>query len=291
VFFAKSGYNAGMAQPATTEIYLTHGFRDPLVMRASREIQSLWRYRACLPTFVANNLKRRYQRSVLGFIWSLLNPLLMMTIMTLVFSVFFKRDPRDFALYVFSGLLPWSFMTATMTAGCGSIVEAESFLKKLPVSKLVFPLVLASTETANFFLSLVALAILGLALGLPFHLSALALPLAVLPIIAFTFGVTMFLAVITVYFRDIAHIVGVALGGLFYLTPILYPLNAVPEHIRVFYGLNPFFHLINVLRVVISDGRLPTVNEWACAWALALVALLTGMTVYLWRERDIIYRL
>lgn len=260
-------------------------------MRASRELKSLWRYRACLPTFVVNNLKRRYQRSVLGFMWSLLNPLLMMTIMTMVFSAFFKRDPRDFALYIFSGLLPWSYMSSTMTAGCGSIVEAESYLKRLPVSKIIFPLVLAGTETANFVLSLVALAVLGLALGLPFHASALMLPIAALPVVAFTFGITIFLSVLTVYFRDIAHIIGVALGGLFYLTPILYPLNAVPEHLRGWYELNPFFHLINVIRLVISDGRLPNVYEWCAAWALAAVALVLAVVTYVWRERDIIYRL
>jgi ABC-2 type transport system permease protein/lipopolysaccharide transport system permease protein len=280
-----------MPQSVMTEIYLTHGYRDPLTMRASRELKTLWRYRACLPTLVANNLKRRYQRSILGFLWSLLNPLLMMTIMTMVFSVFFKRDPRDFALYIFSGLLPWSYMSATMIAGCGSIVEAESYLKKLPVSKVVFPLVLVATETSNFILSLIALAVFGCAVGLPFHAAAFALPIAVLPAVAFTFGITILLSVLTVYFRDIAHIIGVALGGVFYLTPILYPLNAVPEHLRVWYELNPFYHLINVIRVVISDGRLPTINEWCVASALAAVALAFGTVSYLWRERDIIYRL
>jgi ABC-type polysaccharide/polyol phosphate export permease len=280
-----------MSQTVTTEIYLTHGYRDPLTMRASRELKNLWRYRACLPTLVANNLKRRYQRSILGFMWSLLNPLLMMTIMTMVFSVFFKRDPRDFALYIFSGLLPWSYMSSTMIAGCGSIVEAESLLKKLPVSKVVFPLVLGLTETSNFVLSLIALAVFGFALGLPFHASALALPIAVLPVVVCTLAITIFLSVLTVYFRDIAHIVGVALGGLFYLTPILYPLNALPEHLRQWYQLNPFYHLINVVRVVISDGRYPTASEWCTAWALAAVALVLGVATYLWRERDIIYRL
>jgi len=280
-----------MALPVVTTVYRSHGFRDALSVRASRELQSLWRYRACVPTLVINNLRRRYQRSILGFLWSLLNPLLMMTIMTMVFSLFFKRDPRDFALYVFSGLLPWSFMSATMTAGCGSIVEAESFLKKLPVSKIVFPLVLASTETANFVLSLVALAILGLALGLSFHPTALLLPVAVLPAVIFTFGITILLSVSTVYFRDIAHIVGVALGGLFYLTPIFYPLSAVPEHARHWFLLNPFYHLINVLRAVICDGRFPSTVEWSVAWGLSIVALAAGVFVYLWRERDLIYRL
>lgn len=260
-------------------------------MRASRELKSLWRYRSCVPTFVVNNLKRRYQRSMLGFIWSLLNPLLMMTIMTMVFSVFFKRDPRDFALYIFSGLLPWSYMTATMTAGCGSIVEAESYLKKLPVSKLVFPLVLASTETANFFLSLLALVLLGVALGLPFHPTAILLPVAVIPIIAATYGVTIFLSVLTVYFRDVAHIVGVCVAGLFYLTPILYPISAVPEHLRGWYQLNPFYLLIEILRAVVCDGRIPMASEWIAPMALSAVALLSGLSVYLWRERDIIYRL
>ncbi|MDZ4834536.1 MAG: ABC transporter permease [Candidatus Melainabacteria bacterium] len=280
-----------MAQPVMTDVYLSHGFRDPLSVRASRELNSLWRYKDCVPTFVINNLRRRYQRSVLGFFWSLLNPLLMMTIMTVVFSVFFNKEPRDFALYVFSGLLPWSFMSATMTSGCGSIVEAESYLKKLPVPKLIFPLVHVATEATNFVLSLLALAILGAALGLPFQLSSLLLPLAVVPIVAFTLGITMLLAVSTVYFRDIAHIVAVSLGGIFYLTPILYPVSAVPERFREWYQFNPFFQQFNLLRALVCDGRLPSVQEWSIAIALSVVALSVGTFVYLWRERDIVYRL
>lgn len=251
----------------------------------------MWRYKDCVPTFVINNLRRRYQRSVLGFFWSLLNPLLMMTIMTVVFSVFFKKNPGDFALYVFSGLLPWSFMSATMTTGCGSIVEAESYLKKLPVPKLIFPMVHVATEATNFVLSLLALAILGAALGLPFQATAFLIPLAVVPIVAFTFGITMLLAVITVYFRDIAHIVGVSLAGIFYLTPILYPISAVPERFREWYQLNPFFQEFNLLRALIVDGRLPSAPEWFSAITLSVVAVTCGLFVYLWRERDIVYRL
>ncbi len=280
-----------MAERTLSTVYLTHGFRDPLSVRASRELASVWRYRDCVPTFVVNNLRRRYQRSILGFFWSLLNPLLMMTIMTVVFSVFFNKDPRDFALYVFSGLLPWSFMTATITSGCGSIVENESFLKRLPVPKAIFPLVHVATESTNFILSLVALAVLGLAFGLPFQLTALALPFAVLPIVAFTFGVTLFLSVTTVYFRDIAHIVGVALGGVFYLTPILYPLSAVPSQFREWYQFNPFYQELNLLRALVCDGRMPSLQEWFIPVSLSVVALVSGVIVYLWRERDIVYRL
>lgn len=280
-----------MSDAGFTNVYLVHGREESTFSRVSHELSAIWRYRGCLPNFVRNNLRRRYQRSVLGFVWSLLNPLLTMTIMTFVFSFFFHKEPRDFALYIFSGLLPWTFMSATMTSGCGSIVEAEAYLKKLNVPKILFPLVLVSTESMNFLLSLVALLCLGLAIGLPMNLAVLAIPLAVLPAICFTFGITLFLSVSTVYFRDIAHIVGVLLGGLFYLTPIIYPIVAIPERYQSWYQLNPFYHMLNLFRAIICENRLPNTGEWLSSWALAAVALAVGAVIYLWRERDIIYRL
>ncbi len=274
-----------------THIYSRHSDRESLLSRASMELRSLWNYRACVPTLVINNLRRRYQRSFLGFLWSLLNPLAMMTIMTLVFSLFFRKDPRDFALYIFSGLLPWTFMSSTMVAGCGALVEAEGYLKKMPVPKLVFPLVIVGTESCNFALSLVALVLLGAIVGLKCHPTLLALPIAILPTLVFTFGMTVVLSVLTVYFRDVAHIVGVALGGIFYLTPILYPAASIPAHLQVWYQYNPFLHYLNLYRNLICNGSIPSLQENCVVWSLSIVATTIGVALYLWRAPKIIYRL
>ncbi|MBX9671304.1 MAG: ABC transporter permease [Candidatus Obscuribacterales bacterium] len=265
--------------------------RASLVSLAGTEFLALWNYRACVPTLVINYLRRRFQRSVLGFIWSLLNPLAMMTIMTLVFSLFFHKNPRDFSLYVFSGLLPWTFMSSTMVAGCGALVEAEGYLKKMPVPKLVFPLVLVGTEFCNFTLSLAALSLLGLIIGLQCQLTMLALPLAIMPTLMFTFGMVVILSVFTVYFRDVAHIVGVALGGIFYLTPILYPVSSIPANLQWWYQFNPFVHFLSLYRSLICTGRMPSLQESCVVWSLSIAATVIGAAIYLWRSPSIIYRL
>ncbi len=271
--------------------FTRHSDRESLVSRAATELRALWNYRACVPTLVVNNLRRRYQRSLLGFLWSLLNPLAMMTIMTLVFSLFFHKDPRDFALYVFSGLLPWTFMSSTMVAGCGALVEADGYLKKMPIPKLVFPLVLVGTEFCNFSFSLFALVLLGAIIGLQCHPTLLALPIAIMPTLVFTLGMTIILSVTTVYFRDVAHIVGVAFGGIFYLTPILYPVTSIPSRLQGWYHYNPFVHFLNLYRDLICTGSMPSIQECCIVWSLSLLATVIGVFIYLWRAPNIIYRL
>ncbi len=271
--------------------YSLHTAQQSLHDRFIKEAHALWRYRACIPTLVANNLRRRYQRSVFGFLWSLLNPLLSMAIMTYVFSMFFHKLPNEFALYVFSGLLPWIFISTTITNGCGAIVEAEAYLKKLNLPKMLFPAVLVSTEAANFCFSLLALVALAFLLGLKINAAVIALPLALIPLIAFTFGIVLLLCVGTVYFRDIAHIVGVAFGGLFYLTPVVYPLEVLPEGVRKWFLLNPINYFLNLFRALISDGQLPSWSDFSVSCVIAIIALVLGISTYLWRERDLIYRL
>src|SRR5271163_3836747 len=126
-------------------------------------------------SFVINNLRRRYQRSVLGFAWSLLNPLLMMIVLTTVFSLIFKRDPKTFSIFILIGMLPWTFISESIANGCSSITSAEQFLKKVYIPKIFFPLVTVSTELINFGLSLLSMIVLGLFIGLHLHWTILLL--------------------------------------------------------------------------------------------------------------------
>jgi ABC-2 type transport system permease protein len=244
-----------------------------------------------LASFVINNLRRRYQRSVLGFAWSLLNPLLMMMVLTGVFSTIFSRDPKTFAIFVFTGLLPWTFISESIQGGCSSITSAESFMKKVYIPKIFFPLVAVATEFINFALSLVSMMALGLLLNLQLHWTLFLLPAVMVLTFLFTFGVAIAMSVTTVYFRDIAHFTRVILSCFFYLTPIVYPISAVPEKHKLLFQLNPFTFFINLFRDVICNGTIPTWQEWAIPGAFAVVSLLVGFMILRHNERDIIFRL
>ncbi len=256
-----------------------------------RSFRELTYIKFALTSFIVNGLRRRYQRSVLGFAWSLLNPILTMVILTLVFSLLFKSNPRTFAIHIFTGLLPWTFISESIALGCTAIVGAEHFLKKVYIPKLFFPLVTVATEAINFAFSLVALLFLGLIFGMKVGHTILLLPVVIGITFVFSFGLCLATAVSTVYFRDLTHLVRVLLTSFFYLIPIMYPLSCVPAEYQKYFALNPFTHFINLFRCLIYDRSWPDQGEWLTCIALAAGSMLIGLVILYKREKDLIFRL
>ena len=248
-------------------------------------------YRFAIFNFVLNNLRMRYRRSVLGFVWSVLNPLLVMTVISVVFSIIFHQDLKTFAVYIFSGLAPWLYFNAAIIGGCQTIINAEGYLKKVYLPKALFPIVTVSTETANFLFSLISLYILALLLGSQMHWTILWLPLAVVITFLFNLGWAILLGVATVYFRDLSQIMLVAFQALFYLAPIVYPIESIPERFRGYFLLNPFYYYIMLFRKIIYGEPAISLGDWVVTGSMALVVVLAGFYFLMKQDRDLIYRL
>lgn len=256
--------------------------------RAIGELQNI---KFALASFVINNLRRRYRRSVLGFAWSLLNPLLTMAVMTAVFSLLWHANPKLFGVYVFTGLLPWTYITDSITMGSQSLVQSEAFLKKVYIPKSFFPLVAVSTETANFAFSLASLMVMALIAGVHMNWTVLLVPAAIGLLFLFNFSVTLILSIATVYFRDLTHIIKVGLSTLFYLVPIIYNLDMVPEKYRVLFLLNPIFYFIDLFRSLIYVGVMPDATHWAIPSIITAVTLSIAFYTLKKTDKDLIYRL
>ncbi len=248
-------------------------------------------FRFALYNFVLNSLRMRYRRSVLGFVWSLLNPLMVMTVISLVFSVIFKQDIRTFSIYIFSGLAPWGFMSGAIQGGGQSLILSEGFLKKVYVPKLLFPVIFVTTETINFIFSLTALYILALILGSPLTWRVVLLPLALAITYIFVLGFVTLLSVASVYFRDLTQIVGVLFQALFYLVPIIYPIEMVPAEFRGLFYYNPFYYFIILFRKIIYGEQVMYFSDWGIPLAIAVVFFAIGAFFLMKHDRDIIYRL
>jgi ABC-type polysaccharide/polyol phosphate export permease len=230
-------------------------------------------------SFVVNNLRRRYQRSALGFAWSLLNPLLMMIVMTTIFSMLFHQDPKSYGIYIFTGLLPWQFINESVIGGCSAITGAEAFMKKVYVPKLFFPLVTCSTELVNTALALFSMIMLGTVLGLKIGWSLLLLPAALLVTFAFTFGIVL------------SHLIKVILQSFFYFIPIVWKVESLPKQYVPYFEANPFTHFIMLFRTIVFDGQAPHLREWAITIAYSCCTILIGLYILKRNEKDIIYRL
>jgi len=249
------------------------------------------RYRGAILTFIANNLSKRYRRSTLGFLWSFLSPFMTMAVMAAVFALVFRAELKHFGLFIFSGSLPWMYMSDAAIEGSQCFLAGESYLKKLFIPKLFFPFVSVGTDTMNFVFSLTSLLLLTLALGVELKWTVCLLPGVIAITYLFNLGMALLFGVATVYLRDLTHITRVMFQSLFYLCPILYPLSMIPARYQPFFSLNPFYHFIKLFRLVVYEGQCPTSGDWITACMLSVSTLLLGLYVLMRKEREIIFRL
>jgi ABC-2 type transport system permease protein/lipopolysaccharide transport system permease protein len=257
----------------------------------AKAIRELSVYRYAYFNFVTNSLSTRYRRSVLGFFWTLINPLINLTILAVVFSLVFKQEIRVFGVYIFSALSPWTFISGSINQSPMSFISAESYLKKVYVPKFLFPLTLVSVEGINFFFSMASIYIIFVFLGSKLSWVMLFSPIAMLLTFLFVLGVAMTVGVMNVYFRDISHIVQVVMSAVFYTIPIMYPISMIPDKYRILFTLNPFYHFIHLFRVLLYDAVLPTPMEWLVPLGIALVSLLIGFYVLMKQDLDLVFRL
>jgi ABC-type polysaccharide/polyol phosphate export permease len=265
--------------------------RTSVIASVRKNLQEFWTYRFALKNFVASELEQRYRRSIIGFFWTLLNPLLTMAITATVFSLIWRMNIRSFAVYIFSGIVPFTFISAAITRSGISIIAAEDYLKKIYVPKFLFPLVTVTSETVNFVFSLVALFILGVLLKMHVGWAIVLLPAAIGLTFLFSLGIGLILSVATVYVRDLSHITSVLLSALFYLVPIIYPIDFIPEAYRGYFWYNPFFYFINLFRRLIYENVFPSAFEWIVPLGLSLCVVVIGQVVLFLKEGDLIYRL
>lgn len=255
---------------------------------------ALWdcyQYREVLFNLLSRDLKVKYKRTLLGYFWSLLNPVLQLAVLATVFSHFVGRGMKDYTLYLFSGLLVWTFFQSSLTMASTSLLENENFIKKIYLPKVLFPLSKLFLRAIDFIFSLVALTFIGVLCGFVFKPTVLLLPAALFLIFIFTLGWGLILAVTTVYFRDIQYLLGVFLQLLYFGTPIIYPVSALPSNFQNILKLNPLFSQIEIFQKLIYWGVTPTAQEWVNASLIALVSFFAGVWVLVSREDDLVFRM
>lgn len=248
----------------------------------------LLKYRPLLKELVARDLKVKYRRSFLGYMWSLLNPLLMMAIMTIVFSYMFRFDIPNYPLYLICGQTLWTFFNESTNMCMYSVIQNSALIKKVYIPKFIFPLsrVFSSFVTMSF--SLAAILIVMLFTKAPFYWTILLFPIPLFFLLLFSTGIGMILSALSVYFRDITHLYGVLTLAWMYLTPVFYPLSALPPEVTPIIMSNPMYYYINFFREIVLYGQVPALNSWITCAGCSLIALGTGLIVFRKLQRNFI---
>lgn len=248
------------------------------------------KYTPLLKELVSRDLKVKYRRSFLGYIWSLLNPLLMMAVMSIVFSFMFKSSIPYFPLYLITGNTLFSFFNESTTVAMSSIVGNGPLIRKVYIPKYIFPMSRVLSTFTNLLFSLVAIILVMIFSKVPFQWTLLLFWVPLLLLLLFCIGVGMFLSAIATFFRDITHLYGVFTLALTYLTPIFYPVDAdflPPATINII-RMNPMYYYLTCFRQVVMYGSLPSGDILAGCILFSLGSLVIGFAVFRKLQKDFI---
>jgi ABC-type polysaccharide/polyol phosphate export permease len=242
--------------------------------------REVFRNRELIWALALKELRVRYKRSALGFLWALLNPLLMMIILAIVFSTVMQIAVKQYAVFLLSALLPWTFFAQGLSYSVESIVGNGDLLKKIYIGKSVFPVAAVLSNVINFLLSMIPLVLVLLVLRFPFHWTLVYLPVPFLALVMFTLGCGFFCAAAHVFFRDVTHIVQNVLNAWFYVSPVIYSLDFVPPRFHFIFRLNPMLYILNGFRLAIYYGQLPQLGSVVMSLACGFGALAVGYLLF-----------
>lgn len=251
-------------------------------------IQNFKKFRPLLGELIARDIKTKYRKSVLGVLWTLLNPLFMMIILSVVFSNLFKFDVEYFPVYLLSGQLIFNFYSEATTASMSAIMDNGSLLKKIYVPKYLFVLSRVFSSTINLLASFTALILVMLAMRVELHYTVLLVPIPLIFIVLFSLGVGLILSAITVKFRDIMHLYSVFITALLYLTPVIYPMSSLPYWMQRVVGLNPITNILMMFRDVMLYDNFPNLSSILIATIESLTALGIGVYVFYKKQDEFI---
>ncbi|HUE38502.1 MAG TPA: ABC transporter permease [Candidatus Binatia bacterium] len=243
--------------------------------------QDLIRHRSLVWALLVRQLKVRYRGSVLGFVWTFLNPLLLMAVYALVFRFYMRIAVPNYALFLLAGLLPWQWFASSLNEGTNAVVGGSSLVTKSLFPTEILPTVVVLANMVNFLLSIPLLWIAGWIYGIaPSPLPWLSLLPVIVLQFAFTLGLVLALAALNVHYRDVQHIVSNLLLLWFFLTPIVYPESQVPEAMRPLLLLNPMALFIHGYHDVLVQSSWPSLEILGALTLYALIALLVGAKIY-----------
>ena len=240
----------------------------------------IFNYLPLMKELVKRDLKIKYRRSFLGYLWSLLNPLLMMSVWNYVFSTIFLNTIPNFLLYLICGNTLWSFFSESTTMAMYSVLQNSTLIKKIYVPKFIFPFsrVVSSFVTMSF--SLMAILIVMILTKATYYWTILLIWIPLGFLFLFCCGLGMILSALSVYFRDITHLYGVLTLAWMYATPVFYDVSILPADVQNTLSYNPMYYFITFFRSLIMYGEIPGAETWRGCIVSCVLSFAVGMFVF-----------
>lgn len=254
---------------------------------AKSDLQRNW---FTIASLVSRDFKLKYRRSVLGVLWSVLNPLLMMCVLAAVFTnvLKFGDDILNFPLYLILGNILFALMSDSTNEAMWSIINSSSLIKKIRVDKLIFPIEKILFQLVNFAISLIAVVIVLVFFQIVPTWRLIMLPVLLVYMLLFCAGLGMLLSALAVFFRDVCHLWGVVLTAWTYATPLFYPMSILPDWMQAAEMYNPMYHYVSYFRDIVMNATIPGLQENLICFAMAAITFVVGFVVFRATEKKFI---
>lgn len=254
-------------------------------------LKELYAYREMIFSLVLKDLRTRYKGSVLGFLWTFVNPLLQLIVYSVVFSVIMRVQMDKYYIYMFVGLLPWIFFCNCVQGGANSVMAGQDLIKKIYFPRLVLPIATVSAAFMNMLFSMVVMFAALFVSGKGITMQIIYLPLLLLLLYFLGLGLAFVFSACNVYLRDLEHILGIITMSLFYVTPVIYPVSMVPERFLKILYLNPMTPMVMAFQDILYYQRAPHLDTLIIVVAYALIALVAGYFIFQRLQRNFVEEL
>ena len=266
---------------------MTHAHLQQGKQSIMTKLVTLWKqYNYLLRQLVWRDFRVKYKSSMLGMVWSFLNPLLTMLVYYFVFSTLFKNSIEHFQVYLMSGIILFNYMSECTSLGLSSIIDNSALITKVYMPKVIYPLSKICSSAINLCISFIPLFAVVLLSGVPLSKSMLLVPVVVVFLVMFCLGVSLLLSTMYVFFRDMKFLWSVLLTMWNFLTPIFYPESIIPAHFLGLYRCNPMYHIVTFMRTIILDGAAPALTSWVFCLLSAVIPLALGLWIFR-RNQDV----
>ncbi|MFB3896562.1 MAG: ABC transporter permease [bacterium] len=247
-------------------------------------IQAVVRYRALINSLVIRELKSRYRGTFLGFLWSFMNPLLLMLVYSFVFYVYMRVEMPNYTAFLLCGLLPWIWFSTSLSESTTSIINNAGLIRKVYLASEVFPTIHVLSNLFNFLLSLPILFIFLAFFRIQFTIALIALPLLIILQLLFTWGVALLVSSLGTKYRDLQHLVPNLIMLWFFATPIIYPISQIPDKFKVLLAWNPMLPLITGYQNILYAGIFPDWHSLLIFTGIAVLLILLGTYTFALRK-------
>ena len=242
--------------------------------------KALYDYRELLKTSISKDVRGKYKNSVLGILWSFLNPLLQIAVYAIVFPLIMKSNLPNYTVFLCCGLIPWNFFSAAISRTSFTMVENGNIIKKVYFPREILPISVVTSEAINFIISTIIILAFVLGYGMGLSKFLIFYPLVLLVQYVLLIGISFIVSSVTVYFRDLQHFIGIALQLLFYATPIVYAPNTIPENFQWILKFNPMTYVINGYRDIFYYKQMPDLSSMVMVLGVGLIVCLAGYFIF-----------